>query len=839
MLPRRRRSRESSLLAPVAPVLSLDYMGLGAAESLVAVPEEPELPVSTVGEVGSPSDETGIPGIFSDELEHNRKPSKDVYATDKAGRLGKSKPSKTTTDKNNVMRDIQAKFTASKSSPLWERSIIIAEQEYWEILEDWDRLNYMSVLTVFSTVFAGLFSAISTGFLLESSKNLQSDPAVATVLAIQELTSVVQSGFQIPTSSSPGRSASLGTPFKPSTVSVWVNCLWFFSLGLSISVSLFAMLAKRWGYKSRSMSSGTSYERAIRLQEWDASQKWKLELLIEQLPTVMHVALITFFIGLVLYLSEIHKITMIVTAVPIGLTLVAYGTLTVLPVWSPTFPMATPFTPIVTSFTRMFQVRYPWIQPYFLKLRRILHLEGWTHVFRSASLAIRRLFTATYHSRMQNQSYPTATGSPLVADQWVLSGCSKPSGKTSVYPRTHSDEQRHAFLALMCVIQGSNIHEGRYVAEVLEYIERFPEVILSSFASSQELCNATLAVLAHLQLLKNDPIEFHHLNATRLTAKCGRFIYLSARPWLHSTNSADNTQAQLILDLSSIHSPSMSFEEVDDLIQDIMGNRFDATTCVPWLEAQAIKMAFGCLPEAGFRVCGVLHEWVQSKIPADVDKEEIYSTLSWMLLNLAIDASGSGKFWPAPSPNLGSPTPHESDRAPLPTALCDSMLTLSYFRDSEKRMDSSWLKVVGLSGVLNMPTYYLSEDIDIEPDIPLNHEFYAGIIKLLRAALAPASQLSSAAPGEVDPYFGKLPVYWESDLRLYEFDSLHYCFDALERAYHYARFAEFHNDLNELKNLIPEARRGRVVSSGPKSEVDIAGPNTQSLHKVHDAEAMV
>ncbi|CAE7100025.1 unnamed protein product [Rhizoctonia solani] len=697
---------------------------------------------------------------------------------------------------------------------------MLAEQEYWEILEDWDSVP------------------ISTGFLLESSKNLQSDPAVATVLAIQELTSVVQSGFQMPTSSPPGGSASLGTPFKPSTVSVWVNCLWFFSLGLSISVSLFAMLAKRWGYKSRSMSSGTSYERAIKLQEWDASQKWKLELFIEQLPTVMHVALITFFIGLVLYLSEIHKITMTVTAVPIGLTLAAYGTLTVLPVWSPTFPMATPFTPIVTSFTRMFRVRYPWIQPYFLKLLRILHLEEWTHVFRSASLAITRLFTITYHSILQNQSYPTATGSPLVEDQWVLSGCSKPSGKTSVYPRTHLDEQRYASLALMRVIQGSNIQERRHLDEALEYIERFPEVILYSFAGSQELYNATRPVLAYFQFLQNCPIKSFDLNTIRLKEKCGRFIYLCARPWLHSTNSADNTQAQLIFDLSSTHYASMSSREVKCLIRDIQELQFDATTCVPWLEGQIIHTAFGCRPKDGFRLCRALYGRIRSEIPADADKEEIYSTLSWMLLNLAINASDSGKFWPAPSRNPVSLAPHEDDRAPLPTASCDSMLTLSYFRDSDQRRTNSlWLKVVGLSGVLNMPTYCPSDHI--EPDIASNHEFYAGIIELLRGALAPASRLSSAAPGEVDHYFGKLPVYRESDLRLYEFDSLHYCFDALERAYHYERFTKFHNDLNELKDLIPEARRGRVELSSPKSQVGITGPDTPSLPKVHDAEAMV
>ncbi|KAH7320500.1 hypothetical protein B0J17DRAFT_546551, partial [Rhizoctonia solani] len=126
---------------------------------------------------------------------------------------------------------------------------------------------------------------------------------------------------------------------------VWINCLWFLSLGLSISVSLFAMLAKRWCYRSRSTHSGTDYERAMRRQKaWDTLQKWKLELFIEQLPTVMHVALMSFFVGLLLYLSQFHLTTMVITAIPVGFTIVSYGALTVLPAWSPSFPMVTPFT---------------------------------------------------------------------------------------------------------------------------------------------------------------------------------------------------------------------------------------------------------------------------------------------------------------------------------------------------------------------------------------------------------------------------------------------------------------------------------------------------------------
>jgi hypothetical protein len=113
------------------------------------------------------------------------------------------------------------------------------------------------------------------------------------VLAIRELTAVVRAGLQEPVNSGPsGASTPAGTPFKPTTSIVWVNCLWFLSLGLSISVSLFAMLAKRLCYKARLTYWGTPYERSVqRQQAWEALEKWKFKFLVEQLSMIMHIAL--------------------------------------------------------------------------------------------------------------------------------------------------------------------------------------------------------------------------------------------------------------------------------------------------------------------------------------------------------------------------------------------------------------------------------------------------------------------------------------------------------------------------------------------------------------------
>ncbi|CAE6436811.1 unnamed protein product [Rhizoctonia solani] len=781
------------------------------AEYSPDIPEDSNLSIIN-DEVKSSDDKTDN-GVATDltTLENKTKTQEDSYPTaqNDHDNVEKSKPP---VDGNiagpqGAVEGIETKFTASKSSLVWDRYMKMAEEEDKDVLEDWEGAIDVTL------VFAALFSAISTGFVLESSKGLQPDSAVMTVQAIRELTNVVQAGFQTIGSPSPEVIAPPASDsFKPSTTSVWVNCLWFFSLSLSISVSLFAMLAKRWCYKSRSKRSGTSYHRALRRQEArDTFQTWKLELLIDQLPTVMHVALMTFFIGLVLYLSEIHPVTTIVTAIPVGLTILSYGALTVVPVWNPTFPLVTPFTQILQAGISWILLvgRKPQIHP--------PRLNGPTSVITAIVESLRAPNVTTEGIRQWGRA--AAIRSPPDSE-WVLAGCSKPVGKTASYQppkefNSDSDDRRsqYIFPALMWILQNSN---EKIINEVLDYIESFPEVVLDSFASSQALYKATLAVTTQFQRLKYDPVEYHDPDAiARLEVKCSRFMYLTSRPWLHPTSTANGDPTRGIH-----HFWSTSQKEIEDQISNIRERPFETTTCIPWLEQQAIKIALGCLPQkGGFQLCRELHMWVSSNhAVATGYEEEIYSTFSWILLNLAIDAADEHKtFWPSltPTPKPVGPTPNEVGSGPLQVAKCDSALTLRYFRRCDGRNAASqWLKIVGLSGALIVPTYCSGDEI--QPDVDSNRTFYEGLIELLRGALTPASRFMIVGQG--NRYLGKMPVYHGSDVRLYEFDSLHYCFDALERACQYDRFAQFHGELNELKNLIPESRRGRTVPSVPEPE---------------------
>ncbi|KAF9027386.1 hypothetical protein BDP27DRAFT_1247451 [Rhodocollybia butyracea] len=125
------------------------------------------------------------------------------------------------------------------------------------------------------------------------------------------------------------------TTFSPAILDLWVNGLWFTSLIISLSVALFAVLAKQWLRQYMSIITGTPREQAlIRQFRFDGLEKWRVQSLIGLLPTLLHLALILFFAGLVIFLIPL-SITMAYVHGAISVTVVVlYLTATVLPLFA-------------------------------------------------------------------------------------------------------------------------------------------------------------------------------------------------------------------------------------------------------------------------------------------------------------------------------------------------------------------------------------------------------------------------------------------------------------------------------------------------------------------------
>ncbi|KIY62857.1 hypothetical protein CYLTODRAFT_334848, partial [Cylindrobasidium torrendii FP15055 ss-10] len=149
-------------------------------------------------------------------------------------------------------------------------------------------------------VFAGLFAAVLTTFVAQTSQSLSPDNAAITVSLLVELVAVQRA---VLTGASISDIASADVAPAIEKTSIWVNALWFTSLALSLASALLAVLSKQWLRQYVSFIAGTARERAlIRQFRYDGMEKWAVRTIVGLLPTILHVALGLFLAGLVIFL---------------------------------------------------------------------------------------------------------------------------------------------------------------------------------------------------------------------------------------------------------------------------------------------------------------------------------------------------------------------------------------------------------------------------------------------------------------------------------------------------------------------------------------------------------
>ncbi|CAE6423743.1 unnamed protein product [Rhizoctonia solani] len=192
-----------------------------------------------------------------------------------------------------------------KEARVWRIYVRETDRSDAEVVDGWNKS--LDVILV----FAALFSAISTAFLIESSQKLQEDPAdvtAQTLLVISQALSVLVNTTQ-PTTSAAEPLPTIDTgSFSPSRIMVAVNTLWYLSLSLSVGTSLLAMLAKDWCHSFMAGRTGHPYSQTIRRQQkWMMIEKWKMQELIMVLPSLIHLSLLLFAIGLCIYVWELNS----------------------------------------------------------------------------------------------------------------------------------------------------------------------------------------------------------------------------------------------------------------------------------------------------------------------------------------------------------------------------------------------------------------------------------------------------------------------------------------------------------------------------------------------------
>ncbi|KAJ7643418.1 hypothetical protein DFH06DRAFT_1051695 [Mycena polygramma] len=175
-----------------------------------------------------------------------------------------------------------------------------------------------------SLIFAGLFSAVSSAFIIQIQPEVHAH----------------------------------GTP----SLVVIAQCLLYASLSLTLLTALLAVLGKQWlMYYSAAGERGTIEARGLeRQRKFDGLHRWKFDALLQTFPLLLQFALLLFSAALSTYLWTVHHAlattVLFFTVVGFG----SYSTLLLSAAISPDSPFRIPLAPVVariiSTVTRMVQI---------------------------------------------------------------------------------------------------------------------------------------------------------------------------------------------------------------------------------------------------------------------------------------------------------------------------------------------------------------------------------------------------------------------------------------------------------------------------------------------------
>ncbi|KAJ7451222.1 hypothetical protein B0H11DRAFT_1821906 [Mycena galericulata] len=230
------------------------------------------------------------------------------------------------------------------AAKLWAVYISEAEKYDKALVESW-KSDMEGML-----IFAGLFSASLTAFLIESYKTLNPDSGNETVIYLAQISqqlAAASSGRQFPLPQL--------TTFTPPTSSLVCNALWFISLGLSLTCALIATLLEQWArdfLHKADMRSSPVIKARIFSYLYYGLKRFNLHMVVDLVPLLLHASLLFFFSGLVAFLIPVNAVMTVIAATLLGVVAAIYAILTLLPLLYIDCPYRTPLS---GTFWRLLQ----------------------------------------------------------------------------------------------------------------------------------------------------------------------------------------------------------------------------------------------------------------------------------------------------------------------------------------------------------------------------------------------------------------------------------------------------------------------------------------------------
>ncbi|KAJ7839830.1 hypothetical protein B0H14DRAFT_3869615 [Mycena olivaceomarginata] len=242
----------------------------------------------------------------------------------------------TDTGKARVYEEHVDASDEAAAAKMWAVYISEAEKYDKALVESW-KSDMEGLL-----IFAGLFSASLTAFLIESYKTLSVD---SEDLTVQLLTQI--SGQLAASANGTAFRAPPFTSFTPATTSLLCNALWFLSLGFSLTCALIATLVQQWAREflhKAEMRSAPLVRARVFSYLYYGLKRFQMYSVVEIIPLLLHASLLLFFGGLVAFLIPVNSIMTWICATILFVVGSVYSLVTVLPLWCMDCPYRTPLS---------------------------------------------------------------------------------------------------------------------------------------------------------------------------------------------------------------------------------------------------------------------------------------------------------------------------------------------------------------------------------------------------------------------------------------------------------------------------------------------------------------
>jgi hypothetical protein len=202
----------------------------------------------------------------------------------------------------------------------------------------------VSLFILMTSLKTGLFSATVGAFIIEFYKTLSPDSGSQTVALLGQISQ------QLANFPNGNYSNAAIQPSPPSASMVWVIAMWMISLVLSLTSALIATLLQQWARRyveTPKVPNEPNHRARVRLFLFLGTNLYRMRVLVEIAPTLLHLSVYLFFAGLVIIFHTINTKVAIAVDVSVGLFALAYIMLSILPSLDFKCPYRTPMSRIL------------------------------------------------------------------------------------------------------------------------------------------------------------------------------------------------------------------------------------------------------------------------------------------------------------------------------------------------------------------------------------------------------------------------------------------------------------------------------------------------------------